>query len=50
MVLENFPDIENLLEADIDKPERPDLISSYLKSHKMPEFLQIDLSSYQDKP
>jgi uncharacterized membrane protein YebE (DUF533 family) len=50
MVLEHFPDIENLLEADIDKPEKPDLISSYLKSHKMPEFFQIDLSPYKEKP
>jgi len=49
MILEHFPDIENLLEAEIDKPERPDLISNYLKSHKMPEFLQIDLSPYQEK-
>ena len=49
IILEHFPDIENLLQADIEQPETPELVSDYLQTHKMPDFLQIDFSILDNK-
>lgn len=46
IILEYYPDIENLLQVDIGKPE---LIVDFIQSHEMPDFLKIDFSLLEDK-